>query len=182
VSKRKLLPRLLSAECVDALDRTKAAAMLKQIAAVRDDSSGDLQRRFGEGHWCGITNPDRLKREIKKGRQLYLVSSAGEPVATFAIAESGPKFLRPDWFTEPQSPAMYLTGLSVVCAGQGQGVGRWCMKFIRKNVASRGFKWLRFDAYDAPAGALDFYAKCGCAERQRFDFNGVALIAIEMKC
>jgi len=174
-------PRL-SAKAVDSSDRSKTAEMLKQIAAIRDDSADDLTHRFGPGHWSGHSKLDRLKRELKKPRQLYLVKSGDEPVATFAIAESGPKFLRPAWFAEPEAPVMYLTALAVAPAWQGRGVGRWCMKFIRKAVADHGLKWIRFDAYNAPAGAADFYVKCGCVERRKFGFNGVGLIAFEMKC
>ena len=172
----------LSLSPVPVADRVQAAYLLGQIAAIRDDVAADLVSRFGLGHWAGQTKIDGLKRELKKQKQLYLVHSGDDPVASFAISENGPKFLRASWFTEPDEPVMCLTALAVLSDWQGRGVGRWCMKTIRNNVPQRGFKWMRFDAYDAPAGASKFYLKCGCIQRRKFSFNGVGLIAFEMKC
>ena len=171
----------LSVECVDPLGRKSRAQLLSQIASIRDESARDLLRRFGPGHWAGDSKVDGLKRELKKGKLLYLVRSGVEVVATFAISETGPKFLKPAWFADPAAPVMFLTAMAVAPAWQRRGVGIWCMKFIAKAAGARGAAWVRFDAYDASAGASAFYLKCGCVKVRRFGFNGVRLIAFEMR-
>ena len=39
---------------------------------------------------------------------------------------------------------------------------------------------IRLDAYDAPAGAGDFYAKCGFREVGRATYRGVPLVYFEL--
>jgi GNAT superfamily N-acetyltransferase len=62
--------------------------------------------------------------------------------------------------------------MAVSVAHQGQGLGRMALE----DACTVGEQWpadaVRLDAYDASAGAGEFYARCGFAERGRVVYKG----------
>ncbi len=77
------------------------------------------------------------------------------------------------------SRPLYLTDMAVAPAAQRQGVGRHLLE-AAKDVA-RGWpgQAIRLDAYDAAAGASEFYARCGFREVGRVAYRGVPLVYFE---
>jgi ribosomal protein S18 acetylase RimI-like enzyme len=63
---------------------------------------------------------------------------------------------------------------------QRRGVGRLC----REEAAKVAKKWpgdaIRLDAYDAEAGAGEFYRKCGFREVGRASYRNTPLVYYEM--
>jgi ribosomal protein S18 acetylase RimI-like enzyme len=69
--------------------------------------------------------------------------------------------------------------MAVSVAHQGQGLGRMALA----DACTIGAEWpadsIRLDAYDATAGAGEFYARCGFTERGRVVYKGDALAYYE---
>jgi GNAT superfamily N-acetyltransferase len=76
--------------------------------------------------------------------------------------------------------AVYLHQMAVAPDLQRQGIGR---ALVREAItAAREWpSWaIRLDAYDGPAGAGGFYAKCGFREVGRVTYRKVPLIYFEL--
>ena len=82
------------------------------------------------------------------------------------------------YFTPVKRP-LYLTGMAVSVAHQGQGLGRLALD----DACAVAEEWpadaIRLDTYDAQAGAGGFYACCGFVERGRAVYKGDPLIYYE---
>jgi GNAT superfamily N-acetyltransferase len=68
----------------------------------------------------------------------------------------------------------------VVPSLQGRGIGRRCLDHARVVAAKWPAHAIRLDAYDGPAGAGGFYAKCGFIERGKITFRSTALVYYEL--
>ena len=80
----------------------------------------------------------------------------------------------------PIGKALYLTDMAVMPRCQGQGIGRRCLDRAKALAAGQEAMAIRLDAYDGPAGAGEFYAKCGFNERGRVSYRATRLIYYEM--
>jgi GNAT superfamily N-acetyltransferase len=58
-------------------------------------------------------------------------------------------------------------------------VGRRCLEQTLRIARDRAADAIRLDAYDAPAGAGEFYRKCGFREVGRTSYRGSPLIYFE---
>ena len=63
---------------------------------------------------------------------------------------------------------------------QGQGIGRRCLEQAKSVASAVEAEAIRLDAYEGPAGAGGFYAKCGFRERGRVSYRATRLIYYEM--
>jgi len=70
--------------------------------------------------------------------------------------------------------------MAVAPEWQRQGIGRLCLEAAKKITKDWPAKALFLDAYDAEAGAGEFYRKCGFREVDRATYRGVPLIYFEM--
>jgi GNAT superfamily N-acetyltransferase len=75
---------------------------------------------------------------------------------------------------------LYLTGMAVSVAHQGQGLGRLALEDARRVAISWPADAIRLDAYDAEAGAGSFYASCGFRECGRVVYKGDPLRYYEL--
>jgi GNAT superfamily N-acetyltransferase len=75
---------------------------------------------------------------------------------------------------------LYLTGLAVSVAHQGEGLGRLAIEDAFNIARTWPADAIRLDAYDSPAGAGDFYVKCGFKERGRVVYKGDPLVYYEL--
>ena len=74
---------------------------------------------------------------------------------------------------------LYLLAMAVAPARQRQGIGRRCLEEAKQIARAWPADAIRLDAYDAPAGAGGFYARCGCTEVGRASYRNVPLIYFE---
>ena len=81
-------------------------------------------------------------------------------------------------FTPVKRP-LYLTGLAVSVAHQGEGLGRRALEDALAVARAWPADAIRLDAYDASAGAGAFYAACGFRERGRVTYKGTPLVYYE---
>ena len=84
-----------------------------------------------------------------------------------------------DYFTAVKRP-LYLTGMAVSVAHQGRGLGRQALEDACAVAQSWPADAIRLDAYDAIAGAGDFYARCGFKDRGRVVYKGNPLVYYEL--
>ena len=76
--------------------------------------------------------------------------------------------------------AVYLHDLAVAPLAQGNGVGRLLVEQAKEVARAWPSNAIRLDAYDHPAGAGTFYAKCGFREVGKVAYRGVPLIYFEL--
>ncbi|MDF3053438.1 MAG: GCN5-related N-acetyltransferase [Geminicoccaceae bacterium] len=81
-------------------------------------------------------------------------------------------------FTPVKRP-LYLTGMAVSVAYQGHGLGRLAIEDACAMAQDWPADAIRLDAYDAKAGAGEFYRRCGFTERGRAVYRGDPLIYYE---
>lgn len=117
---------------------------------------------------------------MKRGRVVVAVSE-GVIVGTLTLSTYKPWAIDKSYFTRVKTP-IYLTSMAIAPHAQGQGVGRAMLADAEMRTRS----WpggpghaIRLDAFDANAGAGDFYAKCGYQERGRAVFRTAPLIYFE---
>ena len=63
---------------------------------------------------------------------------------------------------------------------QGKGIGRACLEEVRQICKKWPADAIRLDAYDAAAGAGEFYRKCGMREVGRAMYKTAPLIYFEL--
>jgi ribosomal protein S18 acetylase RimI-like enzyme len=94
------------------------------------------------------------------------------------LATRKPWAIDVSFFTPVKWP-VYLTGMAVSVAQQGQGLGRMALE----DACTIAEEWpadaVRLDAYDANAGAGAFYGRCGFTERGRVVYKGDPLVYYE---
>lgn len=150
------------------------AAVMRLRAAVAED----LTRRYGRGHWSSVGSEKTVMRDICTSR--VLLAWDGElTVGTTRLAAKRPWAIDPKYFTRC-SKALYMTDMAVAPRWQRLGVGRRCLEQARIIASEWPAEVIRLDAYDGPAGAGEFYAKCGFVERGRVSYRSTRLVYYEM--
>jgi GNAT superfamily N-acetyltransferase len=155
-------------------DAPDVAAVLE----LRTATARDLTRRFGRGHWS-IEGSERGVLNDLRVSQVWLALRGRAAVATFRLSTRKPWAIDASYFTRITRP-VYLTDMAVHPETQRRGIGRQCVD----EVIALARRWpadvIRLDAYDAAAGAGDFYARCGFREVGRVSYRGNRLVYFEM--
>ncbi|TMQ68504.1 MAG: GNAT family N-acetyltransferase [Candidatus Eisenbacteria bacterium] len=147
------------------------------IAAVRAAAAARLTERFGKGHWSSPATGRGVIRSMQDAK--LVVGRAGSDVITVVrLATKKPWAIDTRYFTSCRRP-LYLTDMAVAPEWQGRGVGRLCLEEAIRVARAWPADAVRLDAYDAPAGAGAFYAKCGFSERGRATYRGTPLVYFE---
>ena len=148
------------------------------IAALRNAAAVDLTLRFGKGHWSGQTTDRGVLTGLKGGATI--VGRVGRSLAcVVSLGTRKPWAIDPAYFSPSRCP-LYLTGMAVAPNRQGTGIGRRCLEHVVQVAIAWPVDAIRLDAYDAPAGAGGFYAKCGFEERGPVTYRRVPLIYYEL--
>ncbi len=163
-----------------AIFSTATADEASEIAALRGAAAEDLTKRFGRGHWSSIPSERGVLYSMRYAKLLLARSSAGELLGVLRLATKKPWAIDPAYFT-PCRKALYLTDMAVAPEAQGRGLGRALLWQAHALAKSWPADSVRLDAYDAPAGAGGFYAKCGLEERGRVVYRNTALIYFEWR-
>ena len=155
-------------------DKGDAAA----IAALRHAAARQLTERYGHGVWSA-TNASigGVEAEALTG-ELFVAREAGSVVATLRLSDRNPWVGEEDFFPAREKP-LYLTSMAVHPKAQRQGIGRACVEAVKRIARSRGADAIRLDAFDARAGAGEFYRKCGFREVRRGVYFDAPLIWFE---
>ena len=148
------------------------------IAALQNAASGALTARFGEGHWSSLVTERGTLLGLRHAR--VRVGREGRRIVTvLRLATKKPWAIDASYFTPVKRP-LYLTGMAVSLTHQGRGLGREALADARAVAAAWPADAIRLDAYDADAGAGEFYRRCGFVERGRALYKGNPLIYYEL--
>ena len=119
-----------------------------------------------------------MATSIRTSRVL-VARDADRIVGTLRLATKKPWAIDRAYFANVRRP-LYLTDMAVLPSHQRKGIGR----FMLAEAATVARQWpgdaIRLDAYDAPAGAGTFYAKCGYRQVGRKTYRGVPLLYFEL--
>ena len=111
--------------------------------------------------------------------KVWLARSGRAAVATFRVGTRKPWAIDRSYFTTA-TRALYLTDMSVRPDYQRRGIGRRCVEEIVRIARQWPTDAIRLDAYDADAGAGDFYARCGFRHVGNVVYRGTPLVYYEM--
>ena len=137
-----------------------------------------LTRDFGDGHWSAHTNEASVIRDIRASR-VIVARAAGVVVGTVTLQTRRPWAIDVTYFT-PAAKVVYLTNMAVVPERQRSGIGRALLDEALAQARAVPFDAIRLDAYDAPAGAGEFYRRCGYRHVGGKSYRGVPLMYFEL--
>jgi ribosomal protein S18 acetylase RimI-like enzyme len=158
--------------------REAVMADANDIAALRVAAAEDLTARYGKGFWSSHATEKAVLYAIKHGRVL-VAEDGGRIVGTLTLSIHKPWAIDTAYFTKVKTP-VYLTSMAIAPAQQKQGIGRAMLDAAVAAVRAWPGQAIRLDAFDADAGAGDFYAKAGYHEMGRVVFRQVPLIYYEL--
>jgi GNAT superfamily N-acetyltransferase len=157
--------------------REAGRADAAEIAALRVAAADDLTERFGRGFWSSAATENGVLQAMKQGKVL-VATRAGSIVGTLALSTKKPWAIDASYFTRVRTP-VYLTSMAVYPKLQGRAIGREMLAVAEDITRSWPGQAIRLDAFDAEAGAGEFYERCGYKERGRTVFRSVPLIYYE---
>lgn len=148
------------------------------IAALRMATARTLTERYGAGTWSFAAETEAgVQAEIRASTVLF-ARDEGMVVGTLRLATRNPWLGQTDFFTPCRRP-IFLTSMAIGPKRQRQGIGRELLAEACRVAVELGGEIVRLDSYAGPAGAGEFYRKCGFREVHRGDYNGTALIWFE---
>ncbi len=147
------------------------------ILALRTAAADELGRKFGAGHWSAPPSEARILWGMSIGRVL-VAEEHGCLLGSLLLSTRSPWSSEPAGFTQGRR-AIHLTAMAVTPARQRSGVGRQMLVAAASTARAWPAHAIRLDAYDAPAGAGEFYERCGYREVGRGPYRGVPLIYYE---
>lgn len=148
------------------------------IAGVQNAAAGALTARFGPGLWSSLVNERGAALAQRHAR--VRVGRDGKRILTvLRLATKKPWSIDASYFTPVRRP-LYLTGMAVSVAHQGQGLGTLALEDARTIAREWPAGAIRLDAYDAEAGAGGFYARHGYTQRGRVVYKGDPLVYYEL--
>jgi GNAT superfamily N-acetyltransferase len=148
-----------------------------ELTRLHAETAADLTARFGRGHWSHASIVPRI--DAAPGRARVRVGRfRGRIVTVLRLQTKKPWAVDTSYFTDVRRP-LYLVGMAVAVAQQRRGWGRAAMEDAHAIARAWPADAIRLDAYDAPAGAGPFYAKCGYSERGRVAYKGNPLVYYE---
>ena len=148
------------------------------VAAVRNAASEQLTATFGHGSWT-VASSARTVFSNLGGSRIFVVRRGTALIATLKLGTKKPWAIDATYFTTSARP-LYLTSMAVLPAEQRRGAGRLCIEQAARIALAWPADTLRLDAYDAAAGAGEFYRKCGFREVGRALYRNAPLVYFEM--
>ena len=118
-----------------------------------------------------------MLRDIRTSRVIVAFDGMGI-AGTLRLSTRKPLAIAPKHFT-PVAKPLYLLSMAVEPRCQRRGVGRRLLDEAVEVARAWPAEALRLDAYDAPAGAGEFYRRCGFTEVARVEYRGAPLIYFE---
>ena len=148
------------------------------IARLRNDVADRLTRQHGKGHWSYASTEHGILSGMKRSR-VYVAWHDGRIIATLTLQTKKPWAIERSYFADVATP-LYLLSMAVDVGSQRQGIGRQCVEQARVIAERWPADAIFLDAYDANAGAGEFYRKCGFGEVGRVTYRGTPLIYFQL--
>ena len=147
------------------------------IAALQNAAAGALTARFGPGPWSAPVT-ERSAAHAQRHARVRVGRDGKRVLTVLRLATKKPWAIDVSYFTPVKQP-LYLTGMAVSVAHQGQGLGSMALEDAWTIAEGWPADAVRLDAYDADAGAGGFYARGGFTERGRIIYKGDPLVYYE---
>ena len=148
-----------------------------ELAELRNRVAERLTADFGGGHWSSMCTEQGVAQGIRSSR--VLVARRGKTiVATLRLTTRKPWAIDRKYFAPSKRP-IYLVDMAVDPRLQRRGVGRALLEEAKARARAGPGDSLRLDAYDAMAGAGEFYRKCGFREVGRGAYRATPLVYFE---
>jgi GNAT superfamily N-acetyltransferase len=148
-----------------------------RVATLRGEVADRLTREFGLGQWSSSATERGVLNDLKISKVL-VAWSGGRIIASLRLATRKPWAIDSSCFTACLQP-LYLSDMAVSPDLQRSGIGRRCLQEASRMALAWPADAIRLDAYDAPAGAGAFYARCGYREVGRVNYRNTPLIYYE---
>jgi GNAT superfamily N-acetyltransferase len=150
-----------------------------EISALRLVVAAHLTEKFGPGPWSRTSTVKGVLYDLRHS-VLYVAMRRNKIIATLALCTKKPWAINRTFFTKCRRP-LYLVSMAVAPGLQGKGIGRRCLAGAVKIATAWPAETLCLDAYDAAAGAGEFYRRCGFTEVGRAAYRSVPLIYFELQ-
>ncbi|HEY3782634.1 MAG TPA: GNAT family N-acetyltransferase [Fimbriimonadaceae bacterium] len=144
---------------------------VQEIIAFRQAISDRLAEQFGPGYWAARAGSEKQTLFEMRRSTLFIARENGQIVGSLALTTRKPWSVDISYFTSAKKP-LYLTAMAVIPDLQRKGLGRSLLVQAQELARNWPADAIRLDAYDAPAGAGDFYAKRGFTEVGRTSYWG----------
>jgi ribosomal protein S18 acetylase RimI-like enzyme len=148
------------------------------IASLLVATAQHLTSVHGVGPWSRNTTERGVLFNMRNAA-VYVLRRRNKVIATLTLATKKPWAIDRKYFNDSRRP-LYLTSMAVAPDLQRQGIGGLCIEEAVKVVKNWPGDAIRLDAYNAEAGAGEFYRKCGFREVGRASYRNVPLIYFEM--
>ena len=148
------------------------------IAALRTAVANRLTRDYGLGHWSSAVSEKSVHNGFRTSR-VFVARDGATILATLRLATKKPWAIDVTYFTDV-GKALYLLDMAVEPDAQKRGIGRRMVEEATGIAREWPSDAIRLDAYDAPAGAGEFYSKCGFTEVGRVTYRKTPLIYYEL--
>jgi GNAT superfamily N-acetyltransferase len=150
---------------------------VRELVALRALVSARLAQQFGEGHWAPKVAEKGVLYAMRNS-SVYVASFRNKLIATLTLSTRKPWAIDKKYFAPVDKP-LYLTAMAVSPDHQRGGMGRACVDEAIRIGRAWPADAIRLDAYDAAAGAGDFYRKCGFRPVGSAAYRGVPLLYFE---
>ena len=150
------------------------SALIKLGLAVSEHLAGE----FGPGIWAAGATEKGVLFALRNHRVL-VARDRGRIIGSLRLATRKPWAIDKSYFTECARP-LYLTDMQVAPDYQRRGIGRAMLEDAARIALVWPADAIRLDAFDLPAGAGEFYSKCGFSEVGRATYRSAPLIYYEL--
>lgn len=151
---------------------------VRELVVFRGAVNLHLAHQYGEGFWLARSTEKGALAGMKRG-SVFIGRWRGKIIASLTLSTRRPWAIDAKYFHPSETP-LYLTAMAVDPRHQGEGVGRMCMEEARRIATEWPADAIRLDAWDAQAGAGEFYRKCGYREVGRVVYRKTRLIYFEL--
>ena len=148
-----------------------------EIVALQIAVDKKLTSLHGVGPWSGGTTEKMVLFKMRQAK-VFVARQRGKIIAMLTLGTKKPWAIDGKYFTKCQRP-LYLTSMAVAPELQRQGIGKRCVAAAMEIARAWPADAIFLDAYDAAAGAGEFYRRCGFREVGRATYRGAPLIYFE---
>ena len=150
-----------------------------QIASLLTETARHLTSVYGKGHWTHQSTEKGVLFGMRGNAKVLVVRQDNVIAGTLRLTTKKPWAIDTAYFTRVNQP-VYLVDMAVRTDLQRTGIGSYMLQEVTPFAKSWPAQSVRLDAYDAPAGAGEFYQKCGYKEVAHVVYKETPLIYFEL--